>query len=74
MYARSKAVRAVSTVPVLMILAVYAYVFVAVDFALVRTELRGKGMGHSDTKMPKSAGRSATSHAQARKWGRVTGR
>lgn len=53
MYARSKAVRAVSTVPVLMIFAVYAYIFIAVDFALVRTELRGKGMGHSETKMPK---------------------
>lgn len=46
MYARSKAVRAVSTVPVLMILAVYAYVFVAVDCALVRAELRSKGIGH----------------------------
>lgn len=44
MYARSKAVRAVSALPVLMILAVYMYIFVAVDWALVRTELRGAGV------------------------------
>jgi len=53
MYARSTAVRAVSIVPVIMILGVYGYIFVAVDFALVRTELRSKGLGHSDTQLPR---------------------
>lgn len=45
MHARSRVVRAVSTLPVCMILGVYGYILAAIDFALVRTEVQPK-MGH----------------------------